>query len=82
MLMRGDLLGDGTRMLVGMIYDALVAMSWAGEGRAPQIALDAMYNSRLPEKAEKKKQAKSFDSPEEYERARKEIIERRQRCQT
>lgn len=82
MLMRGDLLGDGTRMLVGMVYDALVAMSWAGEGKPPQIALDAMYNGRLPEKAEEKKQTKSFDSPEEYERARKKIIERRQRCQT
>lgn len=81
MLMRGDLLGDSNRMLMAMIYDALVTLNWIGEEEPPQPALEAMYG-KLIKKAEKKKQTRSYDTPEDYERARKEIIERRQQCQT
>ena len=75
MKMRGDVLGDSERMLVAMIYDAVVMMSWVGEGNPPSM-LDAMYGE-VP-KHEKKKKLRSFSSPEEYEQARKRILERRQ----
>ena len=75
MKMRGDALGDSNRMLVAMIYDAVAMLGWNGDGKPPSM-LDAMYGE-LPQQ-EKKKKLQSFSSPEEYEQARKRILERRQ----
>ena len=79
MKMRGDVLGDSERTLLAMLYDAVAMIGWMGEGTPPSM-LDAMYG-QLPEQAEKKKKLKSYETPEEYERARKKIMERRQQCQ-
>ena len=76
MKMRGDVLGDSDRLLIGMIYDTLIRIGWLGEGEPPSV-VDAMYGE-LPEPVEQKKELRSYASPEEYEQARKNLIERRQ----
>ena len=78
MKLRGDELGDSERTILALIYDALAVLGWDGEGSPPSM-LDAMYG-QLPERKEKQKKLKSFDSPQDFEQARKRIIERRQRC--
>lgn len=76
MKLRGDALGDSDRSLIAMIYDALAQLEWIGDGEAPSM-LKAMYGE-LPEASTATKKTRSFDTPEDYERARKELIERRQ----
>lgn len=78
--MRGDKLGDSDRMILGMIFDIVAKIGWMGEDKPPSM-IDAMYGE-LPEKTEAESETQSFDSPEAYEQARKELIERRQRCRT
>ena len=75
MRLRGDTLGDSDRSLMAMIYDALAMLGWIGYGEPPSM-LKAMYGE-LPEAPTATKEIKSFDTPEDYERARKEMIERR-----
>ena len=58
-----------------MIYDALAMLGGIGDGEPPSM-LKAMYGE-LPEAPTATKEIKSFDTPEDYERARKEMIERR-----
>ena len=77
--LRGDVLGDSDRMLLAMLYDVVAMFGWVGEGNPPSM-VDAMYG-QLPEHKEKQKKLRSYDTPEEYERARKKIEERRQSCQ-
>lgn len=72
MKLRGDKLGDSNRLVLGMLYDALVALGWTDDTPPPSM-VDAMYGD-LTEK--KKKPLRSFDSPQEYERARKALIGR------
>lgn len=76
--LRGDVLGDSDRMLLAMLYDVVTKIGWIGEGTPPSM-VDAMYGE-LPERKAEQKKNRSFSSPQEYEQARKEIIERRQRC--
>lgn len=76
--LRGDVLGDSDRMLLAMLYDVVAKIGWIGEGTPPSM-VDAMYGE-LPERKAEQKKNRSFSSPQEYEQARKEIIERRQRC--
>lgn len=78
MIMRGDKLGDSNRTILAMIHDLIAMMGWAGEGKPPSM-VKAIYGEQ-PGSAEEKP-LKSYGSPEEYERARKEKLERRQRCQ-
>ena len=75
MKLRGDTLGDSDRSLMAMIYDALAMLGWIGDGEPPSM-LKAMYGE-LPEAPTATNEIKSFDTPEDYERARKEMIERR-----
>lgn len=76
MKLRGDVLGDSERTLLALIFDLVARSGWIGEGTPPSM-FDAMYGE-LPERKAEQKKNRSFSSPQEYEQARKKIIERRQ----
>lgn len=70
--MRGDKLGDSNRLLLALIYDAVVRLGIIGDER-PASAYDAFYGE-LPEKEEKTGNALEFSSPDEFEQARNKIL--------
>ena len=68
-------LRENSRIKMKLRGDALAMLGWIGDGEPPSM-LKAMYGE-LPEAPTATKEIKSFDTPEDYERARKEMIERR-----
>lgn len=72
---RGDDMGS-IRALLAMIYDAFVRTNWIRDDE-PTSVVDLMFGAAAePEKKEISGEVRKFDSPEEFEHARKEMIGR------
>lgn len=70
MKMRGDKI-PYTDSLLALIYDALQAVFWNGEGTRPQSILGLLMGEDAPKRTEK---FRTFESGTDFEEARRKLL--------